>query len=307
MRWVVPELSEWPGDREDIAGLSEWVGSVLPGVVRGPVEVLRVKRWGATGLFEVDGDYVVVKHASPVVYPHAAAVHRAVESACPQVTAPLLAHVDEPARQRSVFAFVSGPTVEKTGPAALVTQARALGEVQAAMAGADLSGLPQYDLPAIPETLLADLGRVGDLDDELVDGLRRHLPTLQRGIEELTAAVPSSIDHPDVQGTNGLVRDDGSVVLLDWEEARVGCPMLSLDRLVQEAEELDNVPDVLSAYLDAMPWGSPAEKRRLAEIALQVAPLKLAVEAREYARVIDLPHPHTRYVTRLVTRSLSRL
>lgn len=279
----------------------------MPGVVRGPVEVLRVKRWGATGLFEVDGEYVVVKHASPVVYPHAAAVHRAVESACPQATAALLAHVDEPAWQRSVFAFVSGPTVEKTGPAALVTQARALGEVQGAMAGADLTGLPQYDLSAIPETLLADLSRVGDLDEELIAGLRRHLPTLQRGIEELTAAVPSSIDHPDVQGTNGLVRDDGSVVLLDWEEARVGCPMLSLDRLVQEAEELGNVPDVLSAYVDAVPWGSAAEKRRLAGIALQVAPLKLAVEAREYARVIDLPDPHTRYVTRLVTRSLSRL
>ncbi|MFI6831283.1 hypothetical protein ACIBG5_29565 [Kribbella sp. NPDC050241] len=266
-----------------------------------------MKRWGATGLFEVDGEYVVVKHASPVVYPHAAAVHRAVERAYPQATAALLAHDDHPVWQRCVFAFVGGPTVEKTGPAALVTQARTLGEVQSAMADAELSGLPHYDLSAIPETLLTDLSRVADLDDELVAGLRRHLPTLQRGIEELTAVVPSSIDHPDVQGTNGLVRDDGSVVLLDWEEARVGCPMLSLDRLLQEADELGNVPDVLSAYLDAVPWGSAAERRRLAGIALQVAPLKLAVEAREYAQLLDLPDPHTRYVTRLVTRSLSRI
>ena len=79
--------------------------------------------------------------------------------------------------------------------------------------------------------------------------------------------------------------------------------MLSLDRLVQEADELGNGPEVMAAYLDAVPWAS----RRLAELALQVAPLKLAVEAREYACAIDLPHPHTRYVTRLVNRTLSRL
>jgi Ser/Thr protein kinase RdoA (MazF antagonist) len=281
----------------------------LPGTpaVRGPVEVLRVKRWGATGLFEVGGEYVVVKHASPVVYPHAAAVHRAVERAYPQATAELLAHGDDPVWQRSVFAYVNGPTVEKVGPAALVTQARTLGEVQSAMADVDLTGLPQYDLSAIPETLLADLSRVADLDDDLVARLRHHLPALQRGIEELIAAVPLSIDHPDIQGTNGLVRDDGSVVLLDWEEARVGCPMISLDRLRQEADEVGNVPEVMAAYLDVLPWGTAAEKRRLADIALQVAPLKLAVEAREYARTIGLPHPHTRYVTTLVTRSLSRL
>ncbi|WP_165555446.1 hypothetical protein [Kribbella pittospori] len=262
-----------------------------------------MKRWGATGMFEVDGEYVVVKHTSPVIYPHAAAVHRAVERAYPQGSAALLAHVDDPAWQRSVFAFVSGPTVEKAGPAALVTQATTLGELQSAMSDADLTGLPQYDLAAIPETLLTDLGREGDLDEELVGELRRHLPAVQRGIEELTASVPCSIDHPDVQSTNGVVREDGSVVLLDWEEARVGCPLLSLDRLVQEADELGNVPEVMAAYLDAVPWGS----RRLADIALQVAPLKLAVEAREYARTLGLPHPHTRYTTTLITRSLSRI
>jgi len=263
-----------------------------------------VKRWGATGVFEVDGEYVVVKHTSPVIYPHAAAIHRAAERAYPQGTAALLAHVDDPVWQRSVFAFVSGPTVEKAGPAALVTQATALGELQSAMSDADLSGLPQYDLAAIPETLLTDLSREGDVDEELVAELRRHLPVLQHGIVELTTSVPRSIDHPDVQGTNGVVREDGSVVLLDWEEARVGCPMLSLDRLVQEADEMmGNVPEVMAAYLDAVPWGS----RRLAEIALQVAPLKLAVEARDYARTLGLPHPHTRYTTTLITRSLSRI
>jgi len=302
---LVPDLSDWLGDRADLVGLSEWIGSSLPGspVVEGPVELLQVKSWGVTALFEVDGTYVVVKHTAPVLYPQAGAIHRAVQRVHPRATAELLAHADDPAWQRSVFAFVSGPTVEKAGPAALVEQARTLGELQSRLADTDLSGLPQYDLAAVPETLLSDLSTAADVDEELVTELRSHARTLQRGIDELAAAVPLSLDHPDVQGTNGIVRADGTVVVLDWEEARVGCPLLSLDRLLQEADEMGNTPEVLTAYLDAVPW----DQRHLTEVALQLAPLKLAVEAREYARVLRLPHPHTRYTTRLITRTLARL
>lgn len=303
----MPEAPEWPGGREELRDLSEWVRSVLPGDVQGPVEVLRAKSWGATGVFEVDGLRVVVKHASPVLYPDAALVHRAVEAACPEVIAKLLAQDDGAGWQRSLFSFVAGPTVETAGADALVVQARVLGEVQSALAGADLDGLPRYDLAAVPETLLADLSVAVDLDAELVAELRRQVRVLRRGIDELAASVPLSVDHPDVQGTSGVVREDGSVVLLDWEEARVGCPLLSLDRLVQEAEEMGNGPEVMAAYLGALTWGNLDEKRRLAGIALQVAPLKLAIEAREYARTLGRPEPHTRYTAVLVNRSLSRI
>ncbi|WP_329003624.1 hypothetical protein OHA18_09910 [Kribbella sp. NBC_00709] len=298
----MPDLSDWPAD---VVGLPEWISSVLPGnpVVEGPIDVLRVKSWGVTALFEVNGRSVVVKHTSPVLYPHAGAIHRAVQRACPQATADLLAHADDPAWQRSVFAFVSGPTVEQAGPAALVEQARTLGELQSRLADTDLSGLPQYELAAVPEALLSDLSRSGDVEEELVTELRGRLGDLQRGIDELSTAVPLSLDHPDIQGTNGIVRDGGSVVVLDWEEARVGCPLLSLDRLLQEGDEAGNPAEVLAAYLNAVPWG----RRRLAEVALQLAPLKLAIEARDYARTLQLPHLHTRYTTTLLTRSLSRL
>jgi Ser/Thr protein kinase RdoA (MazF antagonist) len=264
-----------------------------------------VKRWGATGLFLVDGERVVVKHASPVLYPHAVAVHQVVERTCPQVTAPLPAHADGPGWQRSIFGHVPGPTVAKAGPDSLVVQARTLAEVQAALAGADLDGLPHYDLATVPDLLLADLEDTGDVDAALVAELRGHLPALRRAVDELIAAVPSSLDHPDVQSTNGLVREDGSVVLLDWEEAVVGCPMLSLYRLRHEADEMGNTAEVDTAYLDALPWGTDAEKRRLAELVMLVAPLKLAIEARDYARALDLPTPHTKHTTTHVTSTLS--
>jgi hypothetical protein len=40
-----------------------------------------VKSWGVTAVF--DGRSVVVKHTSPVRYPHAGAIHRAVHRASP--------------------------------------------------------------------------------------------------------------------------------------------------------------------------------------------------------------------------------
>lgn len=299
----MPDLADWPADLTD---LPDWAGSVLPGasVIEGPVKALRVKRWGATGLFEVDGERVVVKHASPVLYPHAIAVHQVVERTCPQVTAPLLAHADGPGWQRSIFGFVPGPIVDEAGPESLVVQARTLAEVQTALTEADLSGLPSYDLAKVPDLVLADLEDTGDVDAELVAELRRSLPALRSATEEL-AAVPASLDHPDVQGSNGLVRDDGSVVLLDWEEAVVGCPLLSLYRLLHDADAAGNTAEVKAAYLDALPWGTSREKHRLAECVRQLAPLKLTIELREYARALDLPTPHTKLTTMHVRSTLA--
>lgn len=47
------------------------------------------------------------------------------------------------------------------------------------------------------------------------------------------AAVPVSVDHSDVNEANAIVIRQGPVVILDWEEARLGCPLLSLSRLLQ--------------------------------------------------------------------------
>jgi aminoglycoside phosphotransferase (APT) family kinase protein len=118
-----------------------------------------------------------------------------------------------------------------------------------------------------------------------------------------------SIDHPDVQDTNALVRDDdGSIVLLDWEEATLGCPFFSLHRLLREADLANLTDPVRRAYVDSLrPWGDATAVNRWIDVALILAPLKLATEARTFARTLGLDHPHTNYTTRLITDSLQNL
>jgi hypothetical protein len=304
----VTATSLWPDNRSEFDDLPTWLASALPGrpVVRGPIRVLQVKRWGGTAVFEVNGAPVVVKHAQPALFGEAAAVHAVVQRVCPNQTASLLAHGDGPGWQRSVFGFVHGPTAEESGPHVLVAVAAALGQVQAAIATADLFGLPSYPIGDMPDTLAEDLARGGDQNPALLDEFLAALPVLRHHAELLAEVVPVSIDHPDLNHSNAIVTDE-SVVLLDWEEATVGCPLFSLPRLLADADETSTRAAMIDSYLDALFGGRSRGTRRLLDLAMIVAPLKLAVEARAFARVLGFPHPHTNLTARLLTESLTEL
>jgi len=90
--------------------------------------------------------------------------------------------------------------------------------------------------------------------------------------------------------------DDGRAILLDWEEATVGCPLFSLDRLLDEAHGLSAVETVMDVYLDTLSTVGSEQVER----AMRLVPLKLAHEFRAYARALGWPHPHTRLTTRLL-------
>src|SRR5262249_45363877 len=78
--------------------------------------------------------------------------------------------------------------------------------------------------------------------------------TLHAYAEELVAAVPASVDHCDMNEANTIVPDQGPVVILDWEEAMLGCPLLSLSRLLQDAEAWRD--EITDAYAEGCkPWG----------------------------------------------------
>lgn len=300
--------SLWPDNRSEFDDLPTWLASALPGrpTVRGPIRVLQVKRWGGTAVFEADGEPVVVKHAQPALFPAAAVVHAAVQRVCPDQTAPLLAHGDGPGWQRSVFGFVPGPTAEESGPHTLVAVAAALGQVQAALATADLFGLPSYPIADMPDTLAEDLANASDQNPALLDEFLASLPVLRHHAELLAEALPVSIDHPDLNHSNAIVTGE-SVVLLDWEEATVGCPLFSLPRLLADTDDAATKADMIGAYLDALFDGRSPGTRRLLDLAMIVAPLKLAVEARAFARALNFPHPHTNLTARLLTESLTEL
>jgi hypothetical protein len=291
-------MLEFPTDRPHLADLADWASRALSGrSAVGPVTVLRVKRWGVTATYRVDGRLVVVKDAHPPLFPHAAAVHRAVENAFPAATAVLLAAESTPSWQRTIFEFLPGRTADELTPKPLERVAHRLGQVRSALTETDLANLPGYELDRIAPDLLADLATSDDQPAETVEWLAGAVPRVQEWAEELALLCPPALDHPDVNPTNALLVDD-RIVLLDWEEAIVGSPMMSLYRLLADAAEAGTIDAVRAAYLES--WQCLPDPARALDLALLLAPLKLTIEMRAYARGLGMDHPHRGQTAKLL-------
>jgi aminoglycoside phosphotransferase (APT) family kinase protein len=237
---------------------------------------------------------VVLKASFTPLFPQVIDVHALLERIVPEGAPRLIASEMVDGQLWTLFEHLQGATAEEVGTAqALEATARELARVQAAAAKLDLTRLPVFDVRRVPGALLED-----DLSDqpvELVQWLRDAQPALQLDADAL-ADIPPSLDHPDVNGSNAIMLDDGRAILLDWEEATVGCPLFSLDRLLDEAHGLSAVETVTDVYLDTLRAGGSEQVER----AMRLVPLKLAHELRAYARALGWPHPHTRLTTRLL-------
>ena len=308
----MPEELTWPQERIPLESMRAWLSSRLPGrpEVRTHVRPLRVKRWGATGAFTLaSGETVIAKHAEPPLFPAGVALHQFVKSAAPHAVAPLLAVEDGPGWQRSAYGFVAGPTLASHGAAYAPEATRALAAIQIACADAistALPELPRNHLPEVGDQLFEDVRRAGDQDPQLtarLDSARGEFRSLAR---ELASTVPASIDHTDMNADNIIIPQGGPIVVLDWEEARIGCPLMSLYWLLTDAD--GNEDDIIDAYADAVgPLGATADLVRAATV---LAPIKLAMEGRQFARALGWKPPfdnHPNYTRRLLTTALERL
>ena len=279
----------WPNEQIALDAASRWVASVCGREVDAP-EILQTKRWGVTARF----GSVVLKASFTPLFPQVIAVHALLERIVPEGAPRLIASRMMDGQLWTLFEHIQGATAEEVGtPGALEATARELARVQAAAAKLDLTGLPVFDVRRVPGVLLED-----DLSDqpvELVQWLHDAQPLLQLDADAL-ADVPLSLDHPDVNGSNAIMLDDGRAILLDWEEATVGCPLFSLDRLLDDAHKLSAVETVVDVYLDIF----HADGLEQVERAMRLVPLKLAHEFRAYARALGWSHPHTRLTTRLL-------
>jgi len=283
------EKPSWPGDHIALDAVSRWVASACGREVE-PPEILQTKRWGVTARF----GRVVLKASFTPLFPQVTEVHALLERIVPEGAPRLIASEMVDGQLWTLFEHLQGDTAEEMGtPGALEATARELARVQAAVAKLDLTRLPSFDVRSVPGALLED--DMSDQPVELVQWLRDAQPSLQLDADAL-AEVPPSLDHPDVNGSNAIMLDDGRAILLDWEEATVGCPLFSLDRLLDEAHELSAVEAVRDAYLDILRAGGLEQVER----AMRLAPLKLAHESRAYARALGWANPHTRLTTLLL-------
>jgi len=283
------EQPAWPDEHIALDAASRWVASACGREVE-PPEILQTKRWGVTARF----GSVVLKASFTPLFPQVTEVHALLDSIVPEGAPQLIASEMVDGQLWTLFEHIPGATAEEVGTArALEATARELARVQAAVAKLDLSRLPVFDVRSVPGALLED-----DLSDqpvELVQWLRDAQPSLQLDADAL-AAIPPSLDHPDVNASNAIILNDGRAILLDWEEATVGCPLFSLDRLLDDAHKLSAVETVRDVYLETLCAGGSEQVER----AMRLVPLKLAHEFRAYARALGWPHPHSRLTTRLL-------
>ncbi len=285
----------WPNEHITLDAASRWIASACTGEISEP-EILRSKQWGVTARF----GSVVFKASFTPLFPQVINVHALLARIVPEGAPRLIASEMVDGQLWTLSEHLEGATAEEMGTiGALEATARELARVQAAVAKLDLSHLPVFDVRRVPGILLED-----DLSDqpvELVQWLRDAQPALQLDADAL-ADLPLSLDHPDVNGSNAIIRDDGRAILLDWEEATVGCPLFSLDRLLDDAHGLSVVETVRDVYLDTLGAGGPEQVER----AMRLVPLKLACEFRAYARTLGWTHPHTRLTTRLLELAQKR-
>lgn len=284
----------WPVNKISEAKVREWVRQVS-GIDNQRAEVLRTKSWGVTARF----GSVVFKASFIPLYPQAAKVQRVLEQVAPDATSRLLGGLECDGQLWSAYENVQGQTAEAVGTNSVLSAiAIQLARVQSAAAKTNLDGIQSFIPRNIPGALVGDLQ---DQPEELAVWLRDSLSRLTY-IAETLSAIPSSLDHPDMNSSNAIVRPNGSIVLIDWEEATVGCPLFSLDRLLMDARDAGCETQVAEAYRTAYPGITP---EMLVNAAI-LAPLKLAIEARAFARGLALGHPHTKYTTDLLQLSRSR-
>ncbi len=279
----------WPSEHIDLETATKWVASACDCDVEAP-ELLQLKRWGVTARF---GNAVLKASFTPL-FPQVTDIHAILDSIEPTGAPRLLASDRVEGQLWTLFEFVEGRTAEEVGTAeALVATARELARIQAAVTTCDLAGIPVLDVRRVPSLLLED--DLSDQPAEWVQWLHDTQSSLQRDADAL-ADVQTSFDHPDMNGSNAIMHRSGRVILIDWEEATVGCPLFSIDRLLSDAKELGAIDAVANAYVESL---GTVNNEQL-DCAMRLVPLKLAIEFRAYARGLGWPNPHTGLTTLLL-------
>ena len=121
-------------------------------------------------------------------------------------------------------------------------------------------GVTDRRLAALPALYDDMLSRELPLEPEEIAALRRIAPAFAERCAALAGSVPETLEHSDLHIGNVFARE-GRILFLDWGDAAVSYPFLSLARA-------DDVwcPSLRAAYLE--PWGPGLED--VLELALPV-------------------------------------
>ena len=245
----------------DLAAAEEWIRAhVEPSA---PVEPARERPWSTVFRVPLADGAAWFKACAPVqaFEPRLTAE---LFSRWPDRVAHVLAHEDERAwlltRDAGAPVRASGNPPE-TWLASLPLYAELQGG-EAAHADDHLEhGVPDLRVPTLPSRFEALLARGLPLDDEELGRLREFAPRLADLCDELAAqGVPDSVQHDDLHH-GSLYELDGQRRFLDWGDASISHPFMSLVvtfRFLDEFNELAPGDPWFARLRDAYlePWGS---------------------------------------------------
>ena len=317
---VPPETLDsplWPAHGPDPDSVRDWIHASLPGhpEVDGPILVYRAHEWGLTARFVLNPDSApaaVVFKASflPPTFT-ASAPYRLLGHSCAGLVPELLAWTDEPGRRWMLFSAFDGSVMGSLeDPAVLPRIARTMARIQAAAAQDGwLDGLPRVPVARITEMYEelaskvrkryvaewraseSDLLRELRMPGDAAERWETYRPRVREWTIELEQGQwPLSIHHVDLHANNAVLKPDGEVLIYDWEEADIGFPFFSLDKLLLAAEDAEvggspaAAAAVRDAYLETLPWKTRKERERAFELALLLSPIRYAYADRLFAR-----------------------
>src|SRR4051794_24670526 len=298
---MTSSVEPWPQEfGAEIDAAVEWIerGVGAPAHFR---QVLRNKLWGFTASFVAGEEHVVLKIASPPLFKAAHLAHQAAHRAAPDAVPELLLHEERNGQSWTLFRFVEGVPARVAGADAVFAVVDIVADIQTKIA----RDLP-VGVPVVPAESVA--GLLTDLDDQphsVVVALDERRVSMSRWGRELDSLVPLSLDHVDLHLDNVLRTPARGFVIYDWEEAVVSCPLFSFDRLRIDAADHGVAALAEGTYLRRLlPGLDDAQQRRAIALARVLAPIKLADEARTFARQLRWANPHTRLTNRYVMAAL---
>jgi len=334
-----------------------WMTAVLPGrdFSNEPPVTLNRKDWSLVAKFLASDESgpadVVYKTTLLSEFRHGPAVFSLLTKHCMGQTPHLLAWREAAGRSEMLFHPFSGISVGATGSFdALLEMARTLARIQSRVARiptaetADLPVLAIRDVPGILDHLVenitqtyqgywnADGGTIRNefgVPPDLVEQLAVFRPLIETWAAMLEQAGPAlSLDHVDFLPHNAVAKEDGSVLIYDWEQAVWSCPFFSLDILLAFAQNFDETraqsedgqaflvlgeeqdtpasTALRQAYLEAFEWGTMTEREAAFDLALCLSPVRYAYAEGLLAKKFGHEQYHAEDLAWWIMRALRR-
>lgn len=323
------ERSKWPIHLVDEEEVRAWIASTLPDVsaVEGPIKIEQVKSWGVVARFRVlsqggDAQEVIFKASHLPLFTYGPVVDQRLMRYCPEHVPVLLGSQRWADKAWMLYQPFAGTRVSaQLSEATLCQIAVTFTQVQSRITQAptsDFAAIPRTSIAALPAQFAAVVQEIEErqwpiwhnderwlltefqIPDDLIPRLKAFSTQFAHWAAELAAMRwPDTIEHADLQADNAAFAQGGTMILFDWEEATLGCPFLSLYRLLDDARTLDiqagrtaiiydgrYAPSELAvrqAYIEALPWQTLSERGRAFDLAMCLAPVRAIHDGMVFA------------------------